>query len=154
MDAVTGVVNRSAGEGPASLGVTSPCFTAQRRPATCLQPDPRSSPSPARPQLPDSEVGLVGAPASTPASAPPSTAGAVFFILVGVVLLSAGTVIATDYRKAASRFHAKAMSTQRSKPARIYGAPPAGPSLLRVIGLFQILGGTGLAAVGVHFLSR
>jgi hypothetical protein len=48
---------------------------------------------------------------SAPASAPPSTAGAVFFILVGVGLLCGGTVIATDYKKAASRFYVKAMST-------------------------------------------
>lgn len=91
---------------------------------------------------------------SASASAPPSTASAIFLILVGVGLLCGGTVIATDYKKAASRLYAAAMSTQRNKPARIYGGPPAGPPYLKVIGLFQILGGTGLAAVGVHFLSR
>lgn len=91
---------------------------------------------------------------SAPASAPPGTAGAVFLILVGVGLLCGGTVVATDYKKVASRLYSKAMSTQRNKPARIYGGPPAGPSSLRVIGLFQVLGGTGVAAVGVYFLSR
>ncbi|MFI5878836.1 hypothetical protein [Streptomyces sp. NPDC051554] len=91
---------------------------------------------------------------SAPASARPSTAGAVFFLLVGVGLLCTGTVIATDYKRAASRFYAKAMSTRRNRSPRIYGSPPAGPLLLRVIGLFQFLGGTGVAAVGVYFLSR
>lgn len=38
-----------------------------------------------------------------------------------------GTVIATDYKRAASRFYAKAMSTQRSRSPRIYGSPPARP---------------------------
>ncbi|MFK0151591.1 hypothetical protein ACIQVK_05840 [Streptomyces sp. NPDC090493] len=96
-------------------------------------------------------VDLAG-PAS--AGTPPGTAGAVFLVLVGVGLLCGGTVIATDYKKAASRLFTKAMSTQRNKPARIHGGPPAGPQLLRVIGLFQVLGGTGVAALGVYFLSR
>ncbi|MEU2420469.1 hypothetical protein ABZ619_05330 [Streptomyces sp. NPDC007851] len=91
---------------------------------------------------------------SAPASAPPSTASAVFLILVGVGLLCGGTVIATDYKRATSRLYAKAMSTQRNKPAHIYGGSPARPSYLRVIGLFQILAGTGVAAAGVYFLSR
>ncbi|WP_145968991.1 hypothetical protein [Streptomyces hyaluromycini] len=91
---------------------------------------------------------------SAPASASTGTAGAVFLILVGVGLLCRGTVIATDYKKAASRLYAKATSTQRNKAARVYGGPPAGPSYLRVIGFFQILGGTGVAAAGVYCLSR
>jgi len=52
---------------------------------------------------------------SAPAGAPPDTARAVFLILVRVGLLCGGTVIATDCKRAASRFCAKAMSTQRSK---------------------------------------
>ncbi|MFF4799732.1 hypothetical protein ACFY1U_15135 [Streptomyces sp. NPDC001351] len=91
---------------------------------------------------------------SAPTGAPPSTASATFLILVGVGLLCGGIVIATDYKRAASRLYAKAMSAQRNKPARIYGGPTAGPLNLRVIGLFQSLGGTGVAAVGVYFLSR
>ncbi|MFF2935721.1 hypothetical protein [Streptomyces mirabilis] len=91
---------------------------------------------------------------SAPASAPTSTAGDVFFILVGTLLLCGGIVIATDYKKTLSRFYAKAMSTQRNKPPRIYGGPSAGPLNLRVIGLFQILAGSGAVAVGVYFLSR
>ncbi|MEU9348051.1 hypothetical protein AB0D74_43335 [Streptomyces sp. NPDC048278] len=91
---------------------------------------------------------------SAPAGAPPGTASSLFLIMVGVGLLCGRAVIATDYRRAASRLYAKAMRTQRNKSARIYGGPPAGPSYLRVIGLFQILGGTSVAAVGVYFLSR
>ncbi|WP_329347627.1 hypothetical protein OG226_02395 [Streptomyces sp. NBC_01261] len=46
------------------------------------------------------------------------------------------------------------MSTQRNRSPRIYGSSPAGLLLLGVTRLFQILGGTGVAAVGVYALSR
>ncbi|MFE0332264.1 hypothetical protein ACFW08_36815 [Streptomyces sp. NPDC058960] len=88
------------------------------------------------------------------ASTAPSTAGAVFFILVGAGLLCGGIVIATDYKKAASRLYAKAMSTQRNKPPRTYGGPSAGSLNLRAMGILQILAGTGAVAVGIYFLSR
>ncbi|MEU6352818.1 hypothetical protein ABZ896_26405 [Streptomyces sp. NPDC047072] len=91
---------------------------------------------------------------SAPASAAPGTGGAVFFIVVGVGLLCGGAVIATDYKKAASRFYARAMSTQQKKPPRIYGGPTAGVLLLKTIGLLQILAGSGAVAVGIYFLSR
>ncbi|MCX5255770.1 hypothetical protein OOK27_16750 [Streptomyces canus] len=91
---------------------------------------------------------------STPASAAPGTAGAVFLILVGACLLCAEIAIATDYKKAASRFYAKAMSTQRNKPPRICGGPPAGVLHLKTIGFLQILAGSGAVAVGIYFLSR
>ncbi|MFG2723818.1 hypothetical protein [Streptomyces canus] len=91
---------------------------------------------------------------SAPASTAPGTAGAVLFILAGAGLLCGGIVIATDYKKAASRFYAKAMSTQRNKPPRIYGGPPAGILHLKTIGLLQILVGSGAVAVGIYFLTR
>lgn len=91
---------------------------------------------------------------SAPASAAPDTAGAVFFILVGAGLLCAGIVIATDHKKAATRFYTKAMSTQRKKPPRVYGGPPAGVLHLKAIALVQILAGSGAVAVGIYFLSR
>ncbi|WP_405518547.1 hypothetical protein [Streptomyces canus] len=91
---------------------------------------------------------------SAPASAAPDTAGAVFFILVGVGLLCGGIVIATDYKKAATHFYAKAMNTQRNKPPRIYGGPPAGVSHLKTIALLQILLGNGTVALGIYFLSQ
>ncbi|WP_328748585.1 hypothetical protein OHT57_24225 [Streptomyces sp. NBC_00285] len=73
---------------------------------------------------------------------------------MGAGLLCGGTVIGTDCKKVASRFYAKAMNTQRTKPPRIYGGPAAGVLLLRTIGLLQILAGSGAVAVGIHFLSR
>lgn len=91
---------------------------------------------------------------SAPASAATGTADAVFLILVGAGLLCAGIVFATDYKKTATRFYAKAMSTQRNKPPRIYGGPPAGVLHLKAIALVQILAGSGAVAVGIHFLSR
>ncbi|MEU9327505.1 hypothetical protein AB0D91_27445 [Streptomyces canus] len=91
---------------------------------------------------------------SAPASAAPDTAGAVFFILVGVGLLCGGIVIATDYEKAATRFYAKAMNTQRNKPPRIYGGPPAGVSHLKTIALVQILLSSGTVSLGIYFLSQ
>ncbi|MEU0412218.1 hypothetical protein ABZ307_30955 [Streptomyces griseorubiginosus] len=91
---------------------------------------------------------------SAPTHDAPGTAGAVFFILVGTGMLCAAIVIATDYKRVASRFYTKAMSTQRNKPPRIYGSPPAGVSLLKTIALAQILAGSAAVAVGVYSLSR
>lgn len=73
---------------------------------------------------------------------------------MGAGLLCAGIVIATDYKKATTRFYAKAMSTQRNRPPRIYGGPPAGVLHLKVIALVQILAGSGAVTVGIYFLSR
>jgi hypothetical protein len=91
---------------------------------------------------------------SVPARTAPGMAGAVFFIFVGAGLLCGGLVIATNYKKIWSRFYAKAMSTQRNKPPRIYGGPPAGALDFRWIGILQVLAGSGLVAVGIFFLSR
>ncbi|MDV7217339.1 hypothetical protein [Streptomyces prunicolor] len=99
-------------------------------------------------------AGLADLADSAPPSTDPGTAGPVLFIVVGVLLMSGGIVIVTDYKKAVSILYAKAMSTRRNKAPRIYGSPPAGLSGLRKLGLLHILAGSGALALGVHLLSR
>ncbi|MEV6499820.1 hypothetical protein [Streptomyces prunicolor] len=99
-------------------------------------------------------AGLAGLADSAPPSTDPGTAGPVLFIVVGVLLMSGGIVIVTDYKKAVSILYAKAMSTRRNKAPRIYGSPPAGLSSLRKLGLLHILAGSGALALGIHLLSR
>ncbi|MBK3574145.1 hypothetical protein JHN63_09980 [Streptomyces sp. MBT65] len=94
--------------------------------------------------------------ASAPPSAPPSTAGAVLFIVVGVALMCAGIAVVTDYKGFATLLYTKAMSTRRkrNRPPRIYGGPPAGVSNFRMFGCVHILGGGGTVAAGIYLLSR
>lgn len=99
-------------------------------------------------------AGLAGLADSAPPSTDTGAAGPVLFIVVGVLLMSAGIVIVTDYKKAASILYAKAMSTRRNKAPRIYGSPPAGVSGLRTLGLLHILAGSGTLALGIHLLTR
>jgi hypothetical protein len=82
-------------------------------------------------------AGLAGLADSAPPSTGPGTAGPVLFIVVGVLLMSGGIVIVTDYKKAVPLLYAKAMSTRRNKAPRIYGSPPAGVSGLRTLGLLH-----------------
>ncbi|MGW0835852.1 hypothetical protein [Streptomyces prunicolor] len=99
-------------------------------------------------------AGLAALAGSAPPSTDPGTAGPVLFIVVGVLLMSGGIVIVTDYKKAVSILYAKAMSTRRNKAPRIYGSPPAGVSGLRKLGFLHILAGGGALALGVHLLTR
>jgi hypothetical protein len=94
---------------------------------------------------------LVG---SAPPSAPPSTAGAVLFVFVGVALMCGGIVVVTDYKGLASLLHAKATSTRRNKSPRIHGGPSAGVSNFRMFGFVHILGGSGAVAVGIYLLGK
>ncbi|MEV5531071.1 hypothetical protein [Streptomyces prunicolor] len=99
-------------------------------------------------------AGLAGLADSAPPSTDTGAAGPVLFVVVGVLLMSAGIVIVTDYKKAASILYAKAMSTRRNKTPRIYGSPPAGVSGLRTLAIVHILGGSGTVALGVYLLTR
>ena len=99
-------------------------------------------------------AGLSGLADSVPPSTDPGTAGPVLFIVVGVLLMSAGIVIVTDYKKAVTILYAKAMSTRRNKAPRIYGSPPVGVSGLRKLGFLHILAGSGALALGIHLLNR
>jgi len=92
--------------------------------------------------------------ASAPPSAPPSTAGAILFIFVGVGLMCAGLVVVTDYKGLATLLYTRAMSTRRNKAPRVYGGPPAGVSNFRRFGCVHILGGGGALALGIHLLSK
>ncbi|MFJ9244597.1 hypothetical protein [Streptomyces sp. NPDC101776] len=91
--------------------------------------------------------------ASAPPSAPPSTAGAVLFVFVGVALMSGGIIAVTDFKGLATLLHTKAIRTRRNRAPRVYGSPPAGVEGLKVLGVLHLLGG-GALALGIHLLGK